>query len=69
MEAILYAEVTLLSLGMMGGLVLPQRGDETRLVDFPGEVCPLRSRWRLGEGKGEPEERREGNWNWYVKIN
>lgn len=53
MEAIFYAEITLLSLGMMGDLILLQRGDETGLVDFPGEVCPLRSRWRLAEEKGK----------------
>lgn len=55
------------------GLVLPQGGDRTDLVDFLGKASPsLRSGWGRvegGEGRGGGKRGGREKWDWYVKKN
>lgn len=47
-----------------GLFIIPQGGDDTDLVDFPGHVLSsLRSRWGMGWGK-----KREGEVGWGCKY-
>lgn len=62
---------TLLSLGKgrENALVLPQEGDGTGLIDFPGEdLTSLSSGCWWGGSKGRRRRGgRRGTWDWYIE--